>query len=106
MELVWQGLVEAIRLLLAGDPGVLAITWLSIKISGTATALSLLLGIPAGVVLALTRFVGRKLLVAVVNTGMGLPPVVVGLFVSIFLWRSGPLGGAEFRDSKYSVCTQ
>ncbi|MBP1775385.1 MAG: binding-protein-dependent transport system inner rane component, partial [candidate division NC10 bacterium] len=95
MELIWQGLVEAVRLLLAGDPGVLEITWLSIKISGTATALSLFLGIPAGVALALTRFVGRKFLVAVVNTGMGLPPVVVGLFVSIFLWRSGPLGAWE-----------
>ena len=95
MELIWQGLVEAVRLLLAGDPGVLAITWLSIKISGTATVFSLLLGIPVGVALALTRFVGRRFLVAVVNTGMGLPPVVVGLFVSIFLWRRGPLGAWE-----------
>jgi tungstate transport system permease protein len=60
-----------------------------------ATGLSLLLGIPAGVALALTRFPGRGLLVALVNTGMGLPPVVVGLFVSIFLWRSGPLGALE-----------
>ena len=92
MELIWQGLVEAVRLLLAGDPGVLAITWLSIQVSGGATLLSLVAGIPAGVALALTRFPGRGLLIALVNTGMGLPPVVVGLFVSIFLWRSGPLG--------------
>jgi tungstate transport system permease protein len=92
MDLIWQGLVEAVRLILSGDPGVLEITWLSIKISGMATVLSLLLGIPVGMGLALTRFPGRKLLVAVVNTGMGLPPVVVGLFVSLFLWRSGPLG--------------
>ncbi|MBP1779152.1 MAG: ABC-type tungstate transport permease protein [candidate division NC10 bacterium] len=92
MELIWQGVVEAVRLLLAGDPGVLAITWLSIQVSGGATLLSLLAGIPAGVALALTRFPGRGLLIALVNTGMGLPPVVVGLFVSIFLWRSGPLG--------------
>ena len=92
MELIWQGLVEAVRLLLAGDPGVLAITWLSLQVSGGATLLSLLAGIPAGVALALTRFPGRGLLIALVNTGMGLPPVVVGLFVSIFLWRSGPLG--------------
>ena len=92
MELIWQGVVEAVRLLLAGDPGVLAITWLSIQVSGGATLLSLVAGIPAGVALALTRFPGRGLLIALVNTGMGLPPVVVGLFVSIFLWRSGPLG--------------
>jgi tungstate transport system permease protein len=92
MELIWQGIKEAIRLILSVDPGVLQITWLSLQISGTATLLSLLVGIPAGVGLALAKFPGRGLLIALVNTGMGLPPVVVGLFVSIFLWRSGPLG--------------
>jgi tungstate transport system permease protein len=95
MELIWQGIREAIRLIVSGDPGVLQITWLSLQISGVATLLSLLLGIPAGIGLALTRFPGRRLLVVLVNTGMGLPPVVVGLFVSIFLWRSGPLGLLE-----------
>jgi len=95
MEVIWHGTVEAVRLLLSGDPGVLQITWLSVQISGVATLLSLCLGIPAGVALALSRFPGRGFLVAVVNTGMGLPPVVVGLFVSIFLWRSGPLGALE-----------
>ena len=92
MELIWQGIKEAIRLILSGDPGVLQITWLSLQISGSATLLSLLVGIPGGVGLALAKFPGRGLLIALVNTGMGLPPVVVGLFVSIFLWRSGPLG--------------
>ena len=92
MELIWQGIKEAIRLIVSGDPGVLQITWLSLQISGSATLLSLLVGIPAGVGLALAKFPGRGLLIALVNTGMGLPPVVVGLFVSIFLWRSGPLG--------------
>jgi tungstate transport system permease protein len=95
MELIWQGVVEALRLILSGDPGVLRITWLSIQISGVATFLSVVAGIPAGVGLALARFPGRGLLVTLVNAGMGLPPVVVGLFVSIFLWRSGPLGGFE-----------
>ena len=92
MDLIWQGIKEAIRLIFSGDPGVLQITWLSLQISGSATLLSLLVGIPAGVGLALAKFPGRGLLIALVNTGMGLPPVVVGLFVSIFLWRSGPLG--------------
>ena len=92
MELIWQGIKEAIRLILSGDPEVLQITWLSLQVSGSATLLSLLVGIPAGVGLALAKFPGRGLLIALVNTGMGLPPVVVGLFVSIFLWRSGPLG--------------
>src|SRR3972149_1735322 len=95
MELIWKGFLEAVRLIATGDPGVLQITWLSLQISGGATLLSLLAGIPAGMALALARFPGRGLCVALVNTGMGLPPVVVGLFVSIFLWRSGPLGFLE-----------
>ncbi|HWU36667.1 MAG TPA: ABC transporter permease [Candidatus Acidoferrum sp.] len=99
MDLIWQGIKEAIRLIFSGDPAVLQITWLSIQISATATFLSLLAGIPVGVVLALNRFPGRGLLIALVNTGMGLPPVVVGLFVSVFLWRSGPLG---FLDLLYT----
>jgi tungstate transport system permease protein len=92
LELIWQGLLKAIELLITGDPEVWAITWLSLKISGSATLISLLLGIPLGIALALLRFPGRALIAALVNTGMGLPPVVVGLFISIFLWRSGPLG--------------
>ena len=95
MELIWKGLLEAIRLILSGDPAVLQITWLSIKVSGSATLLSLLVGIPSGVALALMRFPGRSLVIALVNTGMGLPPVVVGLFISILLWRSGPFGLLE-----------
>ena len=95
MELIWQGMLHAVGLILSGDPAVLQITWLSIKVSATATLLSLVAGIPGGMALALTRFPGRGLLIALVNTGMGLPPVVVGLFVSIFLWRSGPMGFLE-----------
>ncbi len=71
---------------------VLQITWLSLTVSGLATALSLLIGLPLGTLLALSRFPGRSFLLSLVNTGMGLPPVVVGLFVTMALWRSGPLG--------------
>jgi len=70
----------------------MGIMWLSLSVSGIATMLSLLLGIPIGTAIGLTRFPARSLVLSLVNTGMGLPPVVVGLFVSIFLWRSGPLG--------------
>ncbi|MGH7411918.1 MAG: ABC transporter permease [Candidatus Methylomirabilis sp.] len=95
MELIWQGTKQAALLLVRGDPEVLRITLLSLQVSGTATLLSLLVGIPLGTALALTRFPGRGIAISLVNTGMGLPPVVVGLFVSIFLWRSGPLGFLE-----------
>jgi tungstate transport system permease protein len=74
---------------------VLGVTWLSLQVSGAATLLSLVAGLPIGTALALARFPGRGFVIALVNTGMGLPPVVVGLFVSIFLWRSGPLGALE-----------
>jgi tungstate transport system permease protein len=95
VELLAGGVVKALALLAAGDPEVLGITWRSLRLSGAATLLSLLAGMPVGAVLALTRFPGRGLLVSLVNTGMGLPPVVVGLLISVLLWRSGPLGSLE-----------
>jgi tungstate transport system permease protein len=95
LDLVLAGLREALRLLLTGDPEVFAVLWLSLKVSGAATLVSLAVGVPAGAALALLRFVGRTAVVSLVNAGMGLPPVVVGLFVSLLLWRSGPLGGWE-----------
>jgi len=93
--LVWDGIEHAFRLFLAGDAEVLGITLFSLQVSGAATGLSLVVGIPLGMVLAMKRFPGRSLVVSLINTGMGFPPVVVGLFVTIFLWRSGPLGFME-----------
>jgi tungstate transport system permease protein len=95
MDLLWEGFTKAAALLAALDREVLAITWLSLKVSGTATLFSLVIGISSGTLLALTDFPGKRLIVSIVNTGMGLPPVVVGLFVTIFLWRNGPLGFLE-----------
>jgi len=95
VDLLVAGVREALRLLLSGDADVFAILWLSLQVSGLATLISLALGVPAGAALALLRFPGRTLVVSAVNTGMGLPPVVVGLFVTLLLWRSGPLGGWE-----------
>jgi tungstate transport system permease protein len=92
VEVIWQGIVEAFRLLVSGDPEVIDITLTTLKVSGTATLISLLIGVPLGTLLALSRFPGRNVLMSLVNTSMGLPPVVVGLWVSIFLWRSGPFG--------------
>ena len=92
MELIWQGLVDAIGLLVSGDPATLHIAALSLAVSGLATVVATLIGVPLGALLALGRFRGRGAVFAVVQTGMGLPPVVVGLGVSLLLWRSGPLG--------------
>ena len=95
MDLIVEGVRQAMGLLAGGDREVLAVLLLSLQVSGMATCLALLVGIPAGVVLALSRFPARTLIVSAVNTGMGLPPVVVGLFVTLLLWRSGPLGTWE-----------
>ena len=92
MDLIWEGIRQAFGLIFGFDAEVWRICLLSLRISGTATLISLVLGVSAGTVLALTRFPGRRVLISLVNTGMGLPPVVVGLFVSISLWRNGPLG--------------
>ncbi len=93
MDLIWEGISQAIKLLVTLDPEVLEITILSLKLSGIATLISLTIGLPLGTALALGIFPTRRFWLSVVNTGMALPPVVVGLSVSILLWRSGPLGG-------------
>ncbi len=92
MDLIVDGIFQAFQLLIHGDPEVLRITLLSLAVSISATVISLAVGIPLGTVIGLTRFTGRRFVVSLINTGMGSPPVVVGLIVTIFLWRNGPLG--------------
>ena len=92
MDLIVKGIWQAIVLLFSFDPEVIGITLLTLKVSGLATFISLFLGIGFGMLIGLNRFPGRQLIVSMINTGMGLPPVVVGLFVTILLWRNGPLG--------------
>ncbi len=92
MDLIWDGLTDAVRILLNGEHSVWEIALRSLIVSGSATAISLLIGVTVGSLLAFNRFPGRSLAFSLVNTGMGLPPVAVGLFVAIMLWRSGPLG--------------
>ena len=74
------------------DSEVFQITVLSLQVSAMATVISLLTGLPLGTWLALGSFRGRSFLLSIINTGMALPPVVVGLVVALMLWRSGPLG--------------
>jgi tungstate transport system permease protein len=95
VDLVFEGIKKAFWLIFTLDPEVFNITLLSLKVSGSATLISLLIGISTGTAVALSQFPGRKFVVSLINTGMGLPPVVVGLFVTIFLWRNGPLGFLE-----------
>jgi len=99
VDLMWEGIRKAIWLLFTADREVIGISLLSLRVSLTATAISLLIGIPLGTTIALTRFPARRIVISLINAGMGLPPVVVGLFISILLFRSGPLG---FLDLLYT----
>lgn len=92
IDTLLQGLRQAVHLILSLDPEVLEIAGLSLRVSGTALAISVLLGVPLGAALGLRRFTGWSFLRLMLYTGMGLPPVVVGLFVYILLSRNGPLG--------------
>jgi tungstate transport system permease protein len=95
MDVIWDALGDAFNLLISGDAETFEIIALSLRISLTATVIAFALGLPLGMLLAFGRFRGRRLALATVHTGMGMPPVVVGLIVTVALWRSGPLGGLD-----------
>ena len=103
MELIIQGIIKAFELIVTFDPEVLGITWLSLKISGTATFISLFIGVSIGTAVALNNFFGKRFVISLINTGMGLPPVVVGLFVTMMIWRSGPFGFLEILYTPYAM---
>lgn len=95
MNLFVDSAVEALRLLLQGDRIVLEIVALSLRVSGAATLIAILIGIPVGAVVGAYRFRGRSLVIALIHTGFAFPPVVIGLFVFMLLSRSGPAGGLD-----------
>jgi tungstate transport system permease protein len=92
MDTILQGFIGALRLITTFDPELVRIILLSLEVSGMALLLATVLGVPVGALLALKRFPLRGLILTLLNTGMGLPPVVVGLFLYLILSRSGPLG--------------
>lgn len=89
---IWDGLVEAFRLVFSLDPELIEITLLSLRVTVTAVVLAAAIGIPMGAWLAISRFRHRRATIAVLNALMGLPPVVVGLIVYLLLSRGGPFG--------------
>lgn len=87
-----EGLFQAFGLIISLDPALYEIIWFSLYVSGLALAYSTTIGIPLGAFLGLKRFFGRRLVMALLYTGMGFPPVVIGLLVYLMLSRSGPAG--------------
>lgn len=92
MDFIFSGIQKALRLILSGNPELFAIAGLSLGVSALATFVAVCVGLPLGSWVAVKKFPFKKFLIALVNTGMGLPPVVAGLVVMLFLSRSGPLG--------------
>jgi tungstate transport system permease protein len=92
LDLIWQAVGDAVGLIARADAELVRIALLSLLVSGAATALAALLGIPLGIALHVGRFPARPAAAVLVNAGMALPPVVVGLVVMLMLWRTGPLG--------------
>ncbi|KLN59784.1 ABC transporter permease [Kiloniella spongiae] len=92
MNDLWQAFFKAISLVVTLDDKLLEIVFLSLRLSLSAVGIALLIALPFGAVLALTKFPGRRILIVIINVFMGLPPVVVGLFVYLLLSRSGPFG--------------
>jgi len=90
--LILEGLVKAFWLIVSFDREVYEIMFLSLRVSGTAVLIGALLGVPSGATVGLKEFFGKRFLMSIVNTLMGLPPVVVGLLVYLLLSTSGPLG--------------
>ncbi len=92
MDLLWDAAVAGLALIVRADPELLRITGLSLTVSSLATLLAAAVGVPLGAALHVRRIRGARLVTLLLRTGMGLPPVVVGLVVTLLLWRSGPLG--------------
>ena len=92
MNEIWQGLVAAAKLIFALDPDLIEFSLRSLQVTLTAVVIASAIGLPLGSWLAIKRFRHRRLVIAVLNALMGLPPVVVGLIVYMFLSRSGPFG--------------
>jgi len=89
---IYRGFLHAIQLIMAGDPELIEITSLSLEVTGIALLFSTVVGVPLGSFMGLKRFFGRSAVIAILYTGMGFPPVVVGLFVYLMLSRVGPFG--------------
>ncbi len=92
MDSIIEGFRKAFALIMDLDPELLGIIFLSLKVSGTALIIATTLGLPLGALTGLKRFPGRGLIISLLNTFMGLPPVVVGLFLYLLLSRRGPMG--------------
>jgi tungstate transport system permease protein len=92
MKFLWQGLQQAWHLIISDDPYVRHVTWVTLKVAGVSTVIALIIGLPIGVGIGLGRFRGRRLALVLANSGLILPPVLIGLVLSLLMFPEAPLG--------------
>jgi len=103
MDILSSALIECFRLITSFDPYLIEVSRLTIVLSAASSAVSFIIGVPAGMIIAETDFKFKKIIIAVINAGMGLPPVVAGLVVAVLLGRAGLLGSADLLYSKTAI---
>ena len=103
MDLVFSGFRRAFEMLINFDPELMVIIWTTLKVGASSIVLSVMIGIPLGMLIGLKSFVGKRILLTIVHVGMGLPPVVAGLWVTMALWRNGPLGNLSLLYTKEAI---
>jgi tungstate transport system permease protein len=89
---LWQGLQQAWHLIVTDDPYVRHVTWVTLKVAGVSTVVALIIGLPIGVGIGLGRFRGRRVALVLANSGLILPPVLIGLVLSLLMFPEAPLG--------------
>ena len=92
MDYIIDGVVQAFALIFSGDPVILEVVSLSLFVSGISVSITIVIGIPLGIVVASHDFIGKRVLLRIIYTFMSMPSVVCGLFVFLILMRQGPLG--------------
>lgn len=92
MSFLWDSLHEAWHLIISRDPYIVSLTWVTLQVAFVSTAIGALLGVPLGLLLGLGKFRGRGVGRSLANVGLGLPPVVVGVFLVLLMFPASPLG--------------
>ncbi len=95
MEFIGDVIAEGWRTLTSFGPDLRDVLWLTLVVSGLATAIGVVIGVPLGLAIGLGRFRGRGIVLTLVNVGMGIPPVLAGLLVLLLLWSEGPAGSLD-----------
>jgi tungstate transport system permease protein len=92
MKFLWQGFREAWHLIITGNPDLYNIIWVTLKVAALSTAIAVVIGIPIGVWIGLGRFRGHRFALVLANSGLILPPVLIGLVLSLLMFPEAPLG--------------